>query len=73
MTTVRRTFRVLVADGFRAAPRPMTAAALTTLATALTQIAYPVGIRTMVDALARHDAARGVQDAFWHVDGLGVA
>ena len=46
---------------------------VTTLATALTQIAYPVGIRTMVDALARHDAARGVQDAFWHVDGLGVA
>lgn len=51
----RRTFRALVTDGFRAAPRAMTVAAMTTLATAATQITYPIGIRMMVDALTRRD------------------
>ncbi|MGI5326546.1 ABC transporter ATP-binding protein [Actinomadura nitritigenes] len=60
MTRFRRTFRVLVADGFRAAPRPMAVAALTVLATALTQITYPLGIRAMVDALPRHDVPAGI-------------
>ena len=54
---IRRTFRVLFTDGFRAAPKAMTAAALTTLVTALAQVTYPLGIQTMVNALAHHDVS----------------
>ncbi len=55
MTKARRTARILFTDGFRAAPRLMTLTALTTLATALAQVTYPIGIQVMVNGLARHD------------------
>jgi ATP-binding cassette, subfamily B, bacterial len=56
----RRKARILFTDGFRAAPAWMMLTAVTTLATAVAQLTFPVGIRVMVDALVRHDTTGDV-------------
>ncbi len=55
---LRRQSGILVLDGFRAAPGPMSATAAMMLLTALAAVSYSLGYRFMVDALAHHDTTR---------------
>ncbi|MDQ2761575.1 MAG: ABC transporter ATP-binding protein/permease [Actinomycetota bacterium] len=55
---LRRLAGILLLDGFRAAPGPMTIAAAMMLLGAVASVTYPLGIRIMVDALVHHDSAR---------------
>jgi ATP-binding cassette subfamily B protein len=57
MGRTRRTLRIVFTDGFRAEPLRMTVTAVTMLIATVAGITYPVGIRTMVDAMTRHSVS----------------
>ncbi|HEX4107475.1 MAG TPA: hypothetical protein VHX88_05040, partial [Solirubrobacteraceae bacterium] len=56
--SARRPLRVLFVDGFRAAPRTMSATAVMMVLTSVSAVTYSLGYRYMVDALAHHDTTQ---------------